>query len=661
MIVALRGKLLLLITALLALLLTVNCSTAAARMFYLERPNMGLEFEYAYQNDENKTPTQGREGSSQRFLEGLSLASRGYVYHPALFLFEVELNPTWEQQNQTSDSGSESSGQAFNLDYGLDGTILQYQRVSLQLQARRETSTITRTLSPTTTNNNRLWGGTLLYKSKRLPTSLSYVHTEQEQQGFYSAVEQGERVNFNSAYRAERSLTSLNVDYDERERVSRTLLQTTQNTSLRLSNGLSVTEDRRVYLASSVNTRWTESNGETTQNLDLSELLNWRHTPVKQRLQINSNYSARYSAYRRDGVLNETIPLDANLTLSHRLYENLISSLRGNGGYSRYENGEESRYGSQLDFGYTRSIPWGQIRLNAGNAYQINDRIVTQDIIDIYDEAQILSNFNQTLLANKNIELDSIQVFTADKTFEYAKDFDYTLTSTGAFIQISRVTLGGAIADGETVLVSYRYRSDPSAVIATYSQSYGAGLSLGAHWTLNYQLHLSQEYLRDGTPPENLADSTAHSFLIQLTYPYSDTLLTLDEDRNATGSGQRKWKLSQKFNWKLRPNLTLGVGADYGESLLHDSGNLNRAYSLRASGQWQPRANQQWSFELFRNGLRSNIPDRFTLTGLGLFYIWRYALWSLQADYRYQFQEQPLVGQEQTLNSFNLRLTRALK
>jgi len=649
--------------ALAGVLLTLEFLAAApvaARMFYLERPKLGVELSYVFQQDNNQNPSQTTSSRDQRFLESLTLDSRGFVYHPALLQFELDLTPTWQQQNESASRGRTNSNQAFYLDYGFSGAIFQYKPLSLNLRARRNTSTVSYSLSPTTSNENFLWGGTLVYKSRRLPASLSFDRSQLQQSGFFTATEDSDRANFTTTLRGERSQTSFNADYDNRQRVSQGLRQETENSALRLSNGTALSADRRAYLSSSASARRTTSNGDTTETVDISELLNWQHTPADQRLQINSSYSARYSLNQRDGERLETIPLDASLTLSHLLYENLRSLLRIDGGYLKFTGGENRNYGAQLDFGYTRRIPWGQLRVNANNRYQIDDRISNQEIVSVVDESHVLSSFTQTLLNNRNVDLTSVQVFRADKTLEYQLGADYSLTPAGLFARLTRLPTG-SIADGETVLVSYQYQSDPSAKIATYSRSFGAGLTLWTHLTVDYQLSLADDSPLSGETATIINESTAQTLSVLLQYPWSESELTLSEEKNNSGTSLRSIKGKQKFTWHPRDNISLSLSGAYGESELIDSGKNRQSYDLRTDGRWQPRNNQQWTLSLFQLGEKSNVPDKFVSSGVGLFYLLHYGLWQVEADYKYRRDEQSLVEQKFTQSAFNLRLSRTLQ
>jgi len=91
-----------------------------------------------------------------------------------------------------------------------------------------------------------------------------------------------------------------------------------------------------------------------------------------------------------------------------------------------------------------------------------------------------------------------------------------------------------------------------------------------------------------------------------------------------------------------------------------DIGSSGQSYNLRLNGQWQSRDNQQWRLEAFQNINSTDRPTRDESQGLGLFYVWRIGLWSVQVDYRHLIDKQPLVGQERTMDTVNLKLRRFL-
>lgn len=657
------------IAALTTLLITGTGQTAMAKMFYLERPRLGAEFDYSFKDSTQVSPTRQSQGVSHQYTEGLSLASRGYVYHPALLVFDLNLEPKWEQQREKYEPGKDNEGRSFFLDYGFDGTLLKDRPVSLDLMARQDTSTISSSLSPNTTSENNQYGSTLVYKSKKFPTRFSYMNSERQQEGFYSSSQTKDSFTLSSSNRADRYSTNLNADYDKQERDARGMIQDSENASFRLNNRVDVTADRRMRLASSLATRWTESQSVPSSSLELNEFLDWQHTKPNQPLQINSNYSARYFANRRDSTLRETIPLDANITLAHHLYENLRSTLNGTGGYTKFDGGKESNYGGRLNFDYTRRIPKGQLSLNMGHGYQVNDRSTTMDFIPVENEDlafvdPVFPSMGSLPLANRNIDLETIVVFPADPSEpEYVLGFDYTLSRDSAFVRIVPVFGSGLeddIKNGKTALVRYTYRSDPSSTLGTLSRTYGAGLSLWSVLTLRYQLTLVQDELLGGTPPEFMADDTMQSVTAQLAYGWSETSLTAEEEKRVAGSSRQGWTFKQDFRWRVSPALSLVAGGGYGETELLDTGTRGEAYNLRFSGQWQPRSNQQLRLETFQNISSSNRPDRIESTGFGLFYLLRFGAWNVEMNYRHLLDKQPLVDEERSIDTVKLVLRRAM-
>jgi len=536
------------------LLLSTSGETAMARMFYLERPRLGALFEYQFSESEQISPVRRSLQSSHQFIEGLTMASRGYLYHPALLVFKLTFDPKWYQQQQVSEPGRDSSGRSFFLDYGLNATLLQDRLLSLQLEARHATSTSSSSLAPTTISENSRYGAILNYKSRNFPTSLGFSMSEVSQEGFYPSTTTVDNLRLRSNHRAERHKTDLNADYEQRLREASGLSQATDNASFRLRNALQLTEDRRVRLASSLSSRYTEAGQGETTNLSLSEGLDWQHTHPRRRLQINSNYSAAYTVNKSEDDLRETIPLDAGIFLSHLLYENLRSGLSATGGYTKYEGGNENNYGALNSFSYTRRIPKGQINLNMGHGYRVNDQTVTTDFIDVDEEELTFNDFTITLLANRHIDLDSIEVFSADQNrTEFVRDFDYTVTEVGDYVRIDRLPLGGIIDDGTMVRVSYRYRSDPSAKLGTLSRTYGAGIFLWSVLDLRYQISLVGADLLGGDAPEFLADDTMQSVSARLNYDWSETTLTAEDEERAAGNSRRGWRRQPELQMAAEP------------------------------------------------------------------------------------------------------------
>jgi len=637
----------------------------ASKMFSLDPPRWGAQLEYASREYQSITPTRQRHGTSHQYTEGLTLASKGYVYHPNLLVFDLNFDPKWEQQMQKEEPGEDSSFDNVLFDYGFSGTLFRERLLSMDLQAGQNTSTNSSSLSPTTTSQSSDYGSTLVYASKKIPTRFSYLNSEQQQTGFYSSTQASDSLRLTSSNRYQRSDTKLNADWNNRKRDARGLSQTSENASLRLNNSLDVTANRRMRLSSAASTRWAKNDAITNSIGELSESLTWQHTKPKKRLQVNSSYSARYAANRQDGKLSEDIPLDAQVSLSHRLYENLISSLNGNVGHDQFEAGSEQSYGGRLNFDYTRRIPYGSIFLNQGQNYQVTDRTITIQSSAVTRWAPEVLTFGPfgARLANRDVDLTQpIELFRADG-LTYDR-LDYDIVETGFFVEI-RPVLGSVlyddIANGEKVSASYTYLLDPSANLGTLSRTFGGGVFLWSALSLRYHLTLTEAEVLGGMAPTHLADDTAQNISAQFRYRWSETEITYDDEKNTAGNSLRRWQIRENISWRPRREFALTLGSTFGGIELLDTGISGDFFKLEASGQWQPQSNQQWRLLAFQSTSTTNRPDRTESTGLGLSYFRRLKLWKLEVNYRHLMDQQPLVGQERSLDTLNMTLRRELR
>jgi len=655
------------VVVLATLLVVTGGDTALARVLYLQTPRLGADLEYSFRNETQTTPNRTNQIRGHRFLEGLNLATRGYVYHPALFVFELEFEPTWEQQNETYTAGRDTARKSLFLDYGFSGTLFQERMLSLRLQTRRATSTTSTSLNPSSNSENVTYSASLRYRSRTLPSLLNYVHSERDQEGFNSSTQVGDKLTLNTSNKTERQRTTLKSEYDKQQRENRQFIQSWQSYRVDLSNNLNLTTDKRMVLTSALQSRWFEIQEQDGSNLSLNENLSWRHTDPNNRLQIRSDYSARYSSDRQGDERREDIPLEARFSLSHLLYENLTTSLDGNTGYRKYGDSEEKKYGASYNFSYNRRVPIGMVSLNHGQSYQVSDTSTLPGTIVVTRLNPELLRFDAfgARLANFDVDFNTIEIFDADG-LNYAA-VDYDIIAVGDFVEV-RPIFGSSlyddvyplVGDPKQVLASYSYRADPSAKIGTHSSTFGAGLTLGSALTLRYQLTLLKDRLLDGTRDQKLADDTLQIFSAQLDYGWSKTQFTYDDEQRAAGNSSRRWQAQQFFLWRLRPDLNLSLGGNYSESELVDSGDRGQNYGFNASGQWQPKANQQVRFVMAHRISKTNRPNRNENSGLELGYLLRYGIWQLEAKYRYILDQQLTSGQERSENRFDLALRRPL-
>lgn len=641
-----------------ALLVSVWPGSGLAKSFYLERPRWSSKVDYRYFSDEQTTPDRQDQSSSHRLTEGLSVASSGWLYHPALLTFDVQLDPQWSQESEGSEDGLSSGTQSFSLGYGFNGTLLADHAYSMRLFARRGNSTVSASLAPTTTSESLSYGATLYNKSPLIPSQLTYTVSEKIQEGFYSSEQSTESLRLLSTSKVERHKSSLRADYEETVRSSSGLISNSENLSAQLNDEYQVTADRGALLRSAVQSRWMTSGAGDFTSLGLNESLTWRHTRPEANPSLTSSYSAAYTRYDREEGEDTSLPLNANLVLSHQLYENLTTALNTGVGHTTDTGGRANSYGGGLNFDYRRRVPFGMLALNLGQSYVVVDQ-VNDDGLIWGQEAQVLRDGDFTLLSQTEVDQDSVRVYNANQSVEYVRDFDFSVSLIDDFVQIIRLP-SGAIVDGDTVQIEYQYQSDPSNTLGTSSRSFGGQLNLWSVFSLGYQYSRAQQDLLAGIPPSALTDDTSQVVTAALDYGWSKTNLSLEESQRSAGDSSQGWKITQSLSWRPKRWLFLNVNGNYGETALTDSDLSGHSYSVRSSMQVRITPRQQAQLEAYRTTSVMEPSSNLEYTGVGVGYTWWRGIWNFQLSYKYLQENQPLVEQESNNNTLSLTLRRAL-
>lgn len=617
------------------------------RQWSIQRPQLAAEFSYRYESEARTGPFLSTSNTSSVLDEKLDLKTAGWLYHPAMATYTLELLPEWQQSQDTPEGGRENSNSAFFLGYGFDLNLLPYKPYTFKVFAKRQQSSLTSSLATWSESESDTYGATLWLKYKLLPSTLSYSHADTTQSGFYEAQESRDDVRFDSRDQRPNSLTTLNAVYTNFDRSTLHTLSHAETLTGNLQNTYTLLSKGRRTLSSNLSYRWTDNSLGTTSGLNWSEALNWRHSR-----RLSSNYSLNYSQDSNQGRrLSQT---SANAGLSHSLYENLTSLV---GVTVNHGSQGDGSYGGNVNFNYQRRIPGGMIFASLGQDYRVSQRATGGAIVPIVGETHALSTGDVTFLGNRNVDLASIAVSAADGT-PYLRDFDYTLEVIGASVRLRRTTFG-AIAEGQSVRVNYTYQSNPAYDDAVHAQSYGLGFFLWSAWRLDYRYSHSQQDFLAGVRPDVLNEDTTQTVDSDLTWRWSTTRFHYeDSDRNA-GTSVKRWQLDEGLRFNPSYLTSLGLSAYVGHTTLKESNAQERFHGFRADVQRLISGTSKVRFE----GLY-NVSDGTTLRtqdkGAAAIWEWSYGIWRAEATYRYLLQDDLLSGQSRERHSLYAVLRREL-
>jgi len=598
-----------------------------SQYFHLDRPRVGLGLSYEFAEERRKASGNETKDTSNEFRESLPIETSGWAYHPALCKFTLDFVPAWSQTKRDQDPGDSSSDHVYVPSYALEAVFLEPKPYTLHTFANRRELKLRSAFSEPTDSTIDTYGADLRLKYyKVLPTFLKYTHTDIDQSGFYNSRGSRDDYQLSSQRITENSTTTLTSAYSDDERTSAGETVRVKTFDGNLGNEYYIAGDRRKTLFSTLGYMWSDTESQISSNYSLTENMFWRYTDT-----FYTNYIFSYGKRNTDSFDSETTAFRARL--QHLLYENLTTTVATGFRRNDFTGGADNTYDGDLNFLYQRKIPWGVLNLRSGWNYRYTTREGNEAEVPVIDEPHVLTTGDVTLLDNENVDLDSIFVTDSTGTIPYIENVDYTIEEVNSFVQISRTTTG-AIANGQTVLVDYRYLSDPFYDDTVFNQAYGLGFYLWNALTLSYGYQTANQNIVSGTPPENTADSTTQAAEIRLNLGWTDTRLTYQDRDRSDETSSRRWVASQTFRWRPARRFVWDITGSYGETKFTDVGEKQKLYGGSSRLIWSPAGWFRFRMEGFVNKITGDVQDQLDANFFGGVDL-SYRIWRGTAGYYY--------------------------
>lgn len=620
--------------------------------FHIERPKLALEFSYEFEEEERDNPNFHTEDTSHEFREALELETEGWIYHPGLLIYTVGVRPEWEQRIEDRSEEGRESRSDFLEGYDVYATFLQYKPYTLNLFARRYETAVGSAFAKESETETDTYGASLLFKYPVLPTTLSYTHSDSSQTGFFVYDEDVDDFSLSMRHYVKSSDTRLNATYTDRERTTNVLTTTrVENSNNYITNYFDITGDRRKVLNSFLFYNWTDDDTGTTSTFRVSERFHWKH-----REDLRSDYEATYNNDRFEDFHSERLFGAAGLT--HLLYENLTTTLRGDANLQDFNGGSENVYGGRLNFDYRRRIPWGMLNINIGQDYEIATREGTEKLIQVIDESHVLTTGVVTLLDNENVDISSITVTDITGTIVYVENVDYTIAVIDSFVRISRTTFG-AIANGQTVLVDYLYLSEPPFDDTTWGQSYGVNFDLWSALGLYYRFDRWKQQILSGPRPDNPIDDTTHTGEVRLDWRWSSTRLSYEDADLRSGVSTERWFAEENLTFRPAKGLFSLISGRFGETRFTDTDEKEEFYGLEARVDWVPTRWSKLRLEGFWENISGDIEETVN-TGVSSTLELYYRIWSGKLTYTFLDEDDQLNDDRRTNHYLLFQIRREL-
>lgn len=202
--------------------------------------------------------------------------------------------------------------------------------------------------------------------------------------------------------------------------------------------------------------------------------------------------------------------------------------------------------------GHVQPLPLGSLRTSYRVRHERrSQRAQARDAL-VIGERVSLAGSAATTLTLPHVVAGSVVVSSATRAQVYLENIDYELTTVGRTTRLRRLA-GGAILDGEEILVDYAYDLGGTFAHAQTDQTLNANWALTPQFSIYLREHRSAAEVLTGTPTFPLDDSRSRLFGARADFPlHAGVALT------AGGSVERE-KIEDRLSPLTRASAELYV------------------------------------------------------------------------------------------------------
>jgi hypothetical protein len=495
--------------------------------FRLTDVRASAEITARYRDESVRRGDEKRRGREIEFRETVELFTRGFMGHPNLFEFELMGRFTPTQRRTNLDSLSRigltrtqilqqglptgvTGGSAWEFEYITEydfvGRILQESDLPITLFSRRTDTTMSRPFGETFDTTTMQHGIRAAWHHDTMPGSIQYFFRDTDTRSrsgiFDNRIEQ-HTVQLQNRFQID-DQQELTVDYtfDDVRQIgpgtAPTSTRAFQRHDALLTHNLDFGENRQHSLRSQLHF-FDESGAFDIRRLRLFELLRLRHSS-----RFETRYDYTFDWIQRPGVDQKLHRGQAGF--QHRLFESLVTTANVGASYLTLTDPDFSstELFGDIDFQYTKEVPYGRLNASASFRYSHRQDSDRSGPLQVINEPHTFSAAGIIVISRRLIEVGSIVITDSTGTFTYSAGLDYIVIDFRESVEIRRV-VGGNIADGESVLISYRFGDEPGRTTDTFSMRYTARYDFEEGFLSGlglYGRYFQQDQWRSGEPED---------------------------------------------------------------------------------------------------------------------------------------------------------------
>jgi hypothetical protein len=494
-------------------------AASSPRWLTLNRLDAFLELKGEYTTDRVETDglrfwerDRRQTQRSWSFEERLGLSFDSTWVDPSFLTLggEVSFALTQSRFRQTGDFGrflDEDTGHLLTFDLRAD--LFTGQKLSGSVYGLRRDDRIDRRFQPSLDERRTGFGTSWYWADDTLPMRLSYDYTDTDRTGNADRSDDEHFVDSVFRYGADWNIDThhrLKFSYEHSENQqefqgARRSFETSRDLFTiehQLEFGGAYEHELRTLI------HWQEESGDFARDLlDIGPQLTLRHSDTLQTI-----YKYQFNRQRYDGLDVQTHRADAQLI--HQLYSNLTTTVDV---FALHEDVEHdvrtTQYGGFVDWQYNRKNPWGHFHANLSLAYDTQELDGDGGTRIVLDEAHTFRDPLPIRLRNRDVTPGSLLVTDTTNRRVFHIGVDFTVVHIRNTTELIRIPTG-RIADGDTVLVDYRYRTPRGGQIDTIRVDFSAEQRFDFGLTPYYRLSYRNQEDEYTTGFADRADRTDH-------------------------------------------------------------------------------------------------------------------------------------------------------
>lgn len=628
----------------------------------LVNASAGLEFRTQYRDDRISRVGQPDETTRElRLRELLDLAGEITVGHKNLLdiVGSAQLGLETVDTESSLDDLSGDESDFVNL-YDVSALAFGSSVLPTTAFARRQQSLLDRPFAGTIDQIIQEEGINFRYDSPVAPTFLEYRHRDESLQGDFGDIDTSvlqDTVQLQNSLLLsprQRLYTTYTFDHVDDSQSGGAYTDAFDRHDANIVHEMAFGDELRPHELRSSLRFYDQTGRQDRSDLRWDELLTLHHDDT-----LESRYNLNVSTITVRGQEQSQIRGDASVR--KEFFESLTTAARAGGGHlesSENFSTDDVFFAAQAD--YTKKVPFGRLDAALGGGINFQQNSERGETFAITDETYVYRDGFPIVLPRRNIVASSIVVTPLSGFPIFLEGVDYTVESFPDFTEI-RGIVGGGIADGQVVRISYDAGPEPANNITTYTSTISVRYSITTGMLRGlgvYTTYRTTDHSVDAPDSANFALDNVKDWLIGAEYRIGGFDGRIEyNDHRSDFSPYTLTRFRAGYLWRFDTSSNLSIEAS--RELINFERDDDDVTFDRASLRWRSYVSSSlnWNASVEYRNEDSTLNGRTEAVDLSLGIGWNRRQTSIYANIRESFVNGPDSDQTSMFFEFGFRRT----